>query len=303
MDRNDVQRALLKKAILSLLAKGLVLSEEILFFAESTCGLSPAGLDAALRDPQFEERQELLALILTPDMDMRGALEPQLSAEAIYTSADVTALALDLWREIDALHIYVPGGHRFSLPVDRSDVDYFVSKLYLDRRIDERLVALLNEIFTSETVIASRLMLRCRGDSLSNDKLDFIRSFIEKSQPYEEVFLKLFRLALKLLAEINESISIEDYFLGRRRQLITKLKEIRAFEQKRDHYSMEYLMMQRYRVPHESQEQIMDQLQMLTTITDAILGLPPDPSLHTDFRDLGTFGSAAAVADIIRALS
>ena len=303
MNRTDAQKALLIKAILRLLAKGLVLSEEILFFAESTCGLSPAGLDAALRDPHFEERQELLALILTPDMDMRGALEPLLSAEPIYTSADVTALALDLWRKIDALHVHVPGGHRFSLPVDRCDMDYFVSKLYLDRRIDEGLVALLNEFFTSETVIASRLMLRCRGDSLSSDKLYFIRSFIEKCRPYEEVFLKLFRLSLTLLAEINQPISIEDYFLGRRRQLMTKLKEIRAFERKRDHYSMEYLMMQRYRVPHESQDQIMDQLQMLTTITDAILSLPPDPSLYTDFRDLGTFGSGATVADIIRALS
>ena len=303
MDDTDVQRARLRKAILKLLEKGILLSEDILFFAESTCGLGPAGLEAALIDPRFEERDELLALILTPDMGVRTALEPLLSPEPIYSSADIKALAREIEEKIDWVNILLPGEHHFNLPVDRHDIDYFVSKLYLDRSIDDRLVSLLNEFFSTETVIASRLMLRCRGNSLAIDKLDFLNGFIEKSQSFEQVFLELFGLVLTLLAEIDVPVSIEDYLLDRRRQLIKNLKDIRAFERKRDHYSMEYLMMQRYRVPHESQEQIVDQLQMLTTVTDAILGLPPDPSFQTDFRNLGTYGRGADIASIIRMLS
>ena len=62
-------------------------------------------------------------------------------------------------------------------------------------------------------------------------------------------------------------------------------------------------MMQRYRVPHESQEQIVEQLQLLMTVTDAILGLPPDPSYQTNVRNLGTYGRRADIAEIIRVLS
>lgn len=303
MDDIDAQSALLENAILRLLEKGIVLSREILFFAESTCGLSPAGLEGALLDPHFEEREELLALILTPDNGMRVALEPLLSTEPIYTQTAIKTLALDLWRSIDALHIHVPGGYRFRMPLDRYDMDYFVTKLYLDRPIDDRLVAQLNECFPPETVIASRLMLRCRGESFSLEKLDFLCAFIEKSRSHEDDFVKLFWLVLTLLAEIREQVSIEEYLLERRRQLIKMLKEIRAFERKRDHYSMEYLMMQRYRVPHESQEQIVDQLQMLTTVTDVILGLPPDPSFQTEARNIGTFKRGTDISDIVKVLS
>ncbi len=41
MDDTEVKKVLLEKAILKLLEEGIVLSEDILFFAESTCGLSP----------------------------------------------------------------------------------------------------------------------------------------------------------------------------------------------------------------------------------------------------------------------
>ncbi len=303
MDDTEVKKVLLEKAILKLLEEGIVLSEDILFFAESTCGLSPAELEAAVMDPRLEERHELVALIFTPEMGGRATLEPLLSTELIYGPVELKALALDLRRKIDAVPIHLPGDHRFKLPVGIDEIDYFVSKLYLDRCVDSQLVASLNEFYPTETVIASRLMLRCRGISLSTDKLDFLCGFIEKSQPYEEIFLELFGLILTLLAEINEPVSFEDYLLDRRRQLIERLREIREFERKRDHYSMEYLMMQRYRVPHESQEQIVEQLQLLMTVTDAILGLPPDPSYQTNVRNLGTYGRRADIAEIIRVLS
>lgn len=303
MDDTDIKKALLEKSILKLLKEGIVLSEDTLFFAESTCGLSPAEIEAALADPELEERDELLALIFTPEMGMRAVLEPLLGAEPIYNSAELNVLTLKLAEKIDTAHVLLPDGKRFNVPIEHHDIDYFVTKLYLDRPIDDRLIALLNEFFSRETVIDSRLMLRCRGNTLSIGKLDFLYGFIEKSQSYEEIFLDLFGLVLTLLAEIKEPVSIEEYLLDRRRQLIKTLREIREFERKREHYSMEYLMMQRYPVPHESQEQVVDQLQMLTTLTDAILGLPPDPSLQPEFRNLGTYGSGANITNIFRVLS
>ena len=114
--------------------------------------------------------------------------------------------------------------------------------------------------------------------------------------------LDLFTLMVTLLAQRQENEGIEEYLLGRRRQLIKKLREIREFEQKRDHYSMEYLMMQRYPIPHESEEQVLDQLRMVTVITDVILGLPPDPSFQAELRNLGTYGCRTDISDIIRML-
>ena len=134
--------------------------------------------------------------------------------------------------------------------------------MYLDRPIDRKLVATLNEYLSREKALSCRVILRCRNATYSVEKRDFLCSFIEKGRSHDDLFIALFTLVVSLLAEINDDASIEKYFLGRRRQLIKTLREIKEFEQKRDHYSMEYLMMQRYPVPHESDEQILNQLFM-----------------------------------------
>ena len=303
MDDTKVSLDHLEQELLRLLNKGLVLCGDILFFAESTCGLSPGEIEAALKDPRFEERDELLALIFTPDAAMRTALEPLLQAEPALSRAQVEALVSSMSPKVTALRLLVPGLIRFDLPVERGDLDYLVSKLYLDRPIDRKLVATLNEYLSREKALSCRVILRCRNATYSVEKRDFLCSFIEKGRSHDDLFIHLFTLVVSLLAEINDDASIEKYFLGRRRQLIKTLREIKDFEQKRDHYSMEYLMMQRYPVPHESEEQILNQLFMVRTITEAILGLPPDPSFQADFRNLGTYGRRNDISNIIRVLS
>lgn len=294
---------LLEHELLRLVEQGIVISTDMLFYAESTCGLMPAELESALRDPHFEERDELLALILTPDMQMRAALEPLLLPSPACSPVELETIVHNLNSNIEGIRLLIHGGISFNLSSEKSDIEYFVGKFYLDRVLDPMLVTTLDKLFPSEKVIACRLILRCRGDVYTENKIDFLCKFIEKSGAYEDQIIDLFNLMVTILAQMPEHEAIEEYLLSRRRQLIKKIKEIREFEQKRDHYSMEYLMMQRYPIPHESKEQVLDQLQMVTIITDLILGLPPDPSFQAELRNLGTYGRRTDLSDIIRMLS
>ena len=293
----------LEHELLRQIEQGIIVSPDILFYAESTCGLRPEEVESALRDPQFEERDELLALILTPDMQMRKILEPLIRIAPAWSSSEIETLVCRLRSSIEALHVQVPGVASFNLPVEQGDLEYFVSKFYFDRDIDPTLIAALDEFFPSETVISCRLVLRCRGDTYGAIEIDFLCRFIEKSRAHQDQMIDLFTLMVTLIAQMQEHQTIEDYLLGRRRQLIKRLKEIREFEQKRDHYSMEYLLMQRYPIPHESEEQVFDQLQMVTLITDSILGLPPDPSFQKELRNLGTYGRRTDISYILKMLS
>jgi hypothetical protein len=293
----------LEHVLQRLIEQGIVISPDVLFYAESTCGLRPDEIESALRDSQFEGRDELRTLILTPDMQMRAALEPHLRAAPACSAVELETLVHSLSRTIEAFHLLIPGIPGFDLQVEEGDLEYFVGKFYFDRIIDARLGAALDKFFPSKAAISCRLVLRCRGDMYTAKEKDFLCRFIEKSRAYEDQLIDLFTLMITLLAQMQENDAVEKHLLGRRRQLIKKLKEIREFEQKREHYSMEYLMMQRYPIPHESEDQVLAQLRMVTVITDSILGLPPDPSLRTELRNLGTYGRHTDISDIIRMLS
>ncbi len=279
---------LLITKIIQLLKDGMALSEDTLFFAESTYGLDSSMLAEALKNPQFEGRDALLALMFFPDMKIRMRLEPLL-ADSAGTDSDVPTLAAGIAGDLDNIKFVLPDGDGFNWPIEEENIYHFVNKLYLNRHMDKDVLTTLRSCFCEEIALRSCTVLRCREDSFTGEKLEFICRFVEKSSLFEDSFLDLFTMVLSLLAEIVENQPIESYFLKQKQRLIKTLKDIRAFEQKRDHYSMEYLMMQCYRVPHESEEETLKQLHLLTTITDIILGLPPDPSFQQGFQNVTTF--------------
>lgn len=297
---NDNEK--LERGIITLLRQGIDLPDETLFFAESTYGLSPSALGEALSDMHFEEREVLLLLVLTPGYSMREALEPLLS-EVVVPIGARSQLVNAVSSQIKTMTLRPPSGEALVLDVGRDEIAYFVDKLYLERAIDSSIDKALRRIFSAETVIGARLVLRCRGDLFRHSKRDFLVHFIDRCGAWEEHFIELFSLLLNLVAEAVEDGPIEDYLLERKRSVVETIKKIRLFEEKRERYSMEFLMMQRYPVPHQSEEEMLNQLYLLTTITETILGLPPEPSLRFDHKELGQYRSAADIEQLINDLS
>jgi len=297
---NDNEK--LERDIITLLRQGIDLPDETLFFAESTYGLSPSALGEALSDRHFEEREVLLLLVLTPGYSMREALEPLLS-EGVVPIETCSQLINAVSSQIKTITLRPPSGEAFVLDVGRDEIAYFVGKLYLERAIDPSIDKALRRIFSAQTVIGARLIMRCRGDLFKPSKRDFLVNFIDRCGAWEENFIELFSLLLTLVAEAADDGPIEDYLLERKRCVVETIKKIRLFEEKRERYSMEFLMMQRYPVPHESEEEMLNQLYLLTTISETILGLPPEPSLRPGHIELGQYRSAADIEKLINDLS
>lgn len=109
----------LEQGVLRLLEDGIVVGDDTLFFAASTWGLGPGDLEPVLTDSQFEEREALLALILTPSMAMRQALEPLL-AKLSLAALDTHSLAGTVLGRLEALTIQAEGEPGFTITPDLS---------------------------------------------------------------------------------------------------------------------------------------------------------------------------------------
>lgn len=293
----------LERAIGLVLEQGINVSEETLFFAESTYGITDKVLVSVVGDDSFEGKEALNELIFTPQRAVRVMIEPIL-ADAGLSGSAIADIAAALSARFATVDLIMPHSSiKYSVDIGREGIQLFLKKLYLERSLDAHIVAALNQTFSIDTVVWSRVMLRCRGDVFGNTKRAFLCRFITRSAAYESRFDKFLSITLMLLAEIEGEQPVEPYLLKRRRALLTTLKEIRLFAEKRDYYSMEYLMMQRFRVPHESEEEVCKQLSLLTMITDVILGLPPDPGGRIESEYLGSYDTDAGIDELIKTLS
>ena len=187
---------ILARELQQLCEQGIVISPEILFFAESTHGLGPEDIESALRDPESEAGAQLLALALTPDMRLRRRLEPLLRAAPALGPDDLETLVSSLGQKITMLHLLIPEITGFDLPVGPGDLEYLVAKCYFDRGIDPVLARALDGCLPPATVIACRLLLRCRGEAYGRRKRDFLCRYIEKSRAHEDRFVELFSIEL-----------------------------------------------------------------------------------------------------------
>lgn len=265
----------LAEQLLEILDRGLVITTDTLFFAESTYGIAADNLEAVLTDAASEDGEILLELIFYPDQAIRNIVESVLG-EATFNRQDETLIAQQIMRCKDRVRLSLPdGSNNFPITITEQLIGNFITKLYISRILDPDIHSIIDESLSASTAIFAKVFLRCRNYNFSGKARQFLAVFIKKAAVMEDTFCELFEITLALLSQVPENTAIGDYFLEQRQMQKKTLEDIREFEKKREQYSMEYLMMQKYSVPHESEETVSHRLRMLTTIIDDILQIQP----------------------------
>lgn len=287
----------------NMLGQGRVISEETLFFAESTYGISVEGFGAALADKSFEDREILLGFICFPDDGIRLSVEQIINGSAL-TKAQESAVGQALIQETGEIRLYNED-HKiaFQLCVGESVLASLVAKLYLTRRLDEIICNCLEEHLCLESFTRAKIILRCRGDQFPADSCEIFCRLIRAAALDEAAFLEIFQTGLEILAGRVEGMSCEQCFLEKKRELLDRLKTIGEFAKRQNKYGFEYLLMQKYPVPTESEELVLARLRVVAKITDELLCLGPASPPFPCRRDLGDFIPGQDLDQLFRILS
>lgn len=297
-------------AIKKIWEQDILLSSEDRFFLESSCGIFTArDLEQAMAQDGYEDRDMILEMVIFPDQDIRLSLEPLLGPDGL-TSEDVSCAASKLYDDLDHICLVYPG-HVSSLSVkmDSGHIGLFVTRLFLDRALDPQICKALADCLPRDTDLACRVLLRTRNSTacLDETKKQFLISFIQNAGRHiqdQGQWYDLFELTLSLVDGVPDNQSLENFVLSQREQAKKELTRIRKFEEKKDRYSMEYLMMSRYDVPTESYENTFKRLSQLETILNDILGLiSPFEPLSPVVQDLGLFDPQKDMARILNLFS
>ncbi len=292
----------IRMLLTELLRDGLKVSPDTLFFAESTYGITEKGLETAIKDSFFEERQLLINMLFFPTQKMREQLEPLLAGASLHGET-LQYLAEELAAEISEIHIQLPDDSRFSLAVSHEALNHFIEKLYMTRELDPAIAAVLDDQLPLEIASRLKVYMRCRNISFSEESRRFLQTFVSKAAHRTEDFEGLAELLLTLTTNVPPRMTTSEYLFEQREYQKQRLGDIEEFTKKTEQYGMEYLMMQNYPVPHESAEEVAELLQKYTIIIEEVLELQNPKERYLSRRDLGNFDTENDLQRLFKSLS
>ena len=285
-----------------LLRDGLPVSADTLFFAESTYGITEEGFERAIKDSCFEEREILINMLFFPTQKMREQLEPLLIAGP-FGEDEIQYLAEEIASDIREISIRLPFVSVFSWAVDQEAINHFIDKLYMTRALDPAITAAFDDRLLEEIATPLKVYMRCRNIGFSEKARRFLLTFVDKAADRLEEFQGLMELLMTLTTQVPPQMTITEYLFEQRDYQKRRLSDIDEFAKKTEQYGMEYLMMQNYPVPHESEEKVSELLRMYTIIIEEVLHLQNPKENYINRRDLGNFDTEDDLKRLFKSLS
>ena len=294
--------AQIQALLTGMLKAGLPVSKETLFFMESTYGISPAELAGVVADPCFEDRHVVINLLFSPTRKMREKLEPLLGADPL-AEEDIERIGRRIAGKISEIHLHMPLGPSFSWSVDAEAIDHFVEKFYMGRPLDPLIAPVLQAQLPGELATRIKVYMRCRNFLFSEEARLFMLLCIDRAADRLELFESAAELLLTLASQVPPQMTSVEYLHEQREYQKKRLCDIEEFEQKNQRYGLEYLLMQNYPVPPESEENVSALLRQYDSIIDELLDLSNPKERYINRRNLGTFDRHDDLGKLFRSLS
>ena len=252
--------ARLEDCIRAFMAEGMVLSEEVQRFMETTFGDADGQtLQDVLVDPDSSEQESLLDLIFFPDTDLQVAIEPLLATHNL-SEADIRQLAERLKRVPAAARLRVPGeARRIALEMPAFAVDALLSRLNLAWQPTEDLAAAIAK-WDAQSLspvgdqrdgrLRLRVRLRNAGLRQTATQVRFLSHFLERMPAAGEGFVDQLDFVLVFLQEHQDARNLYEALMDRKRFIFRHLQKARRAAEFAARNNMETLAMTGVRTPY-----------------------------------------------------
>ena len=283
--------------------KGLPVSEDTLFFLETTFGITRCSeLASILKRTDFQDLDMILEMLIYPDHQTRLAIEPFLGSFGPDCGDIDARIAVPLYSRQKIILNYPGRPSGVPLRISLAQARLYVNRLFLNRTADSDICKTLEDHLTPQDVLECKVCLRCAGLLLNDKKKEMFLAFIRNVSGFADPVHGLFEFFVDIMSQVPDGDDPAAYLLKKKRQEKKMLDRIRHFEEKKDRYSMEYLMMQRYPVPLDSMENTMERLKQLDTVIHDMLGIRTLPRPAPQALDLGRFDPEKDMSAVIRVL-
>jgi hypothetical protein len=296
----------LARSIVAYWQSGITVSESDRRFIDATFGaLSPAEIELLLADPDADDRELLIELLLFPDEAFLASIEPQ-AAVGCFTPADERSLLAILMAERPPVGFFLgPATRPLVIDVPAEAVARFVSRMRITRQfpleISNAITACLPEVARASVGVK----LRQGNFPFTEAGNNLLKSFFEFFSYEEPDFEPGLTFLVGFLDELGDAFSITRALMEKRTVLSRHLTQAAMFARRLQQSNMETLMLEGVRQPCINPQKTRQVISIIDGILRRIfdVGSLADRGVYDMDQNLGTFNAGCDMEELVDKLS
>jgi hypothetical protein len=270
---DDRKYLLLVEKIEQIFTYGFVLSDDIMYYIDSTFLSSSINeLEEIINDEHNCERDSLIELLFFPDESMQIKLEEFLESQDFKKEDEEKVLSYILDKKLLTTIRFPDSKDSLKLFLPKSSAMQFISRLNISRRLNKRLIKAIDEFVSDKCRTAVKVRLRNARVEFTENKIMFLRSFLKKIEVEDDYFFKCLDFILNFFDGIKDDKNILQSLLDKKELYFQNLQKASGFEELLNKNNMETLISRRVRIPHISKEDAMHNIVIIDTIILAVYG-------------------------------
>ena len=295
---------LLADRILEILENGILLSDEVVHYIDSTfSNPSIEELKDILQDDTNCEKDSLIELLFFPDKQLQNQLEDLLENET-FKEEDEKKVLDHLCRNPLELELHFPGDRgSFSLGIPKTAAHQFIKRLNISKQIDRHLLSTIKDNTTATTKNTFAVRLRNSRFAETGNALGFLSVFFEKVKTEDKDALKDFDFILLFLEELQEKDDIFEALMKKKRFYLKHLKRAQIFEQQLMRTNMETLMLKGQAAAFIDKNEARESMLVIDRISQTIFGKTEYFEFQADNVSSIDLRSNQDISDIIKRFS
>ncbi len=258
--------------------KGIIISDNVLHYIDSTF-LNPslAELEGILTDDSNCEKDSFLHLIFSPDESMRIQIEDILESKDFNKEDENKIIDLFISRNPETTIHFPDNKGSLKLAMPSSVAERFISQLNISRKPDKRLVSAINKFVYEKFKTPVKVKLRNTGFAHTENKINFICSFFEKTKSKGNDFQECLDFILGFLDELKDDRDIFRSLEVKKEFHFQNLRKAERFEEQMNKRNMETLILQGVRIPHINKEDEIKKIAIIDKISYTVFGKIDNP--------------------------
>ena len=264
---------LLADKILEILEEGILLSDEVIQYIDSTfSNPTVEELEEILQDDSNCEKDSLIELLFFPDERLQCQLEDLLDGQH-FEAQDRKKVSGFLCRNPLVVAFKFPDENgSFSLEIPETVAHQFVKRLNISKQINRNLLLTIKDNTPAKTKNRFAVKLRNSRFAETDNAVAFLLAFFDKWDTENSEALKYFDFILFFLEELDENSDIFEALMKKKRFYLKHLKRTEKFEEQLLKNNMETLMLQGKCPAFMDKNETRDNMAIIDRISQTVFG-------------------------------